>query len=236
MNNNPDLSIILPVFNEKESISIMINILEFNIDFNHEIIMVYDNDDDNTIDEINKLQLKFSNIHLIKNEKIGAKNAFLTGLKHSKSDIILLTAVDEIFPITSYKKMFDLIKYQNYDLISGTRYSNGGKRYGGSLIGHFLSYLANKIIFYCTKFPLSDATTGIKMFKKEIMNNIILESKNIGWAFAFELSLKSYKNKNKISEIPLKSVDRLFGGSSSFKVGSWIIEYLKWFFWSFKNL
>ena len=112
MNNNPDLSIILPVFNEKESISIMINILEFNIDFNHEIIMVYDNDDDNTIDEINKLQLKFSNIHLIKNEKIGAKNAFLTGLKHSKSDIILLTAVDEIFPITSYKKMFDLIKYQ----------------------------------------------------------------------------------------------------------------------------
>ena len=35
----------------------------------------------------------------------------------------------------------------------------------------------------------------------------------------------------KISEFPIKSVDRLFGGSSTFKLGSWIKEYLKWFIW-----
>ena len=139
MNKIPDLSIILPVFNEKESVGIMINILEATLDFEHEIIVVFDQDNDNTILEVKKLQNKYSNIFLVKNKHYGAKGAFLTGLSFSKSKIILLTAVDEIFPITSYRKMYDLIINKDFDLISGTRYAHGGKRYGGSLIGHFLS-------------------------------------------------------------------------------------------------
>ena len=55
---------------------------------------------------------------------------------------------------------------ENYDFVSGTRYKNGGKRLGGSLIGHLLSFIANKSFSFITKFPLSDLTTGIKMFKK----------------------------------------------------------------------
>ena len=41
--------------------------------------------------------------------------------------------------------------------------------------------------------------------------------------------------KIKITEVPLKSVDRLFGGSSTFKPLPWIKEYLKWFFWGIKE-
>ena len=43
--------------------------------------------------------------------------------------------------------------------------------------------------------------------------------------------LKDYK----IKEVPFKSVDRLFGGKSTFKPMSWIREYLKWFIWGIKN-
>ena len=72
--------------------------------------------------------------------------------------------------------------------------------------------------------------------KKEIWNSIEFKSNPIGWAFAFELSIKTYINGYKISEYPIKSVDRLFGGSSTFKLGSWLKEYLRWFFWGIKEI
>ena len=56
----------------------------------------------------------------------------------------MITAVDEIFPIISIDKMLNMIVKEDYDFVSGTRYKNGGKRLGGSFIGHLLSRLANK--------------------------------------------------------------------------------------------
>ena len=66
--------------------------------------------------------------------------------------------------------MLNMIVIENYDFVSGTRYANGGKRLGGSLIGHILSLLANKSFCLITRFPLTDLTTGIKMFKKNFYN------------------------------------------------------------------
>ena len=74
------------------------------------------------------------------------------------------------------------------------------------------------------------------MMKKTVWETIKLESKPIGWAYAFELSIKAYLKDFKIDEYPLKSVDRLFGGSSTFKFGPWLKEYLKWFVWGVKKI
>ena len=74
------------------------------------------------------------------------------------------------------------------------------------------------------------------MMRKEVWKSIKLESEPIGWAFAFELSIKVYLKKYKVSEFPFKSVDRLFGGSSTFKSAPWIKEYIKWFIWGLKKI
>ena len=229
-NNHPELSIIIPVYNENESAELMLNIFFLYLKLNIEIIIVYDYDDDTTIPIVNDLKKKFPNIEILKNSSNGAKNAFITGLENSKSDIILLTVIDEICPITSYEKMFDLIKNHSYDLVSATRYSNGGKRYGGSFMGHFFSKIANLILHTILRFPLSDATTGIKMFKKNIFKNITLES-NTGWSFALELSLKAYLQNYRIAQVPIKSIDRIFGGESTFKLFSWIQKYYSLAIW-----
>ena len=154
----------------------------------------------------------------------------LTGLKVSSSDIILLTVIDELCPITSYEKMHKLIKEDSYDLVSATRYKKGGKRYGGSILGHFFSKTANLILHFMFKFPLSDATTGIKMFKKSIIDKIQLKS-NVGWSFALELSLKSYLIDLKITEYPIKSIDRIFGGNSTFHFFLWVKKYYLIIIW-----
>ena len=229
---NKKLSIILPVFNEKESLSIMVRLLKSTLKFEHEILIIYDSVNDNSVSEAKKLENEFSNVRAIYNNiNPGVKFAVDKGVKEAKNEIIFVTAVDEVFPIIAINKMIDLISDQNYDFVSGTRYSKGGKRLGGSLLGSILSRMANKIFKLLTNFPLSDCTTGIKMMKKEIWEKIDLVSNPVGWAFSFELTIKVFLNGYKITETPLKSVDRLFGGSSTFKPWPWIKEYLKWFFW-----
>ncbi len=234
--NNKKLSIILPVFNEKESLLIMVRLLNSSLKTDTEIIIVHDSLNDNSVESANILINEYENVQLVHN-KIGpgVKNAIQAGIDKSKNEIILITAVDEIFPIISIEKMLEEILNKNYDFISGTRYSKGGERLGGSLIGSILSRTANKVFNLFSKVPLTDCTTGIKMMKKKVWEDIELTSNPVGWAFAFELSIKTYLKGYNISEYPIKSVDRLFGGSSTFKLGPWFKEYLKWFFWGIKK-
>ena len=235
MNNK--LSIILPVHNEKESLPIMVRLLNSSIKFETEILIIYDNKNDNSVPEAKKLEKEFSNVRVIHNDiHTGVRFAIEKGVKEAKYEIILITAVDEIFPVISVDNMIKLIVNENYDFISGTRYTKGGLRLGGSLLASILSRLANKLFVLFTNFPMSDCTTGIKMMKKEVWNNISFESKPIGWVFAFELTIKVYLNNFKIEEVPMKCVDRLFGGSSTFKPLPWIKEYLRWFFWGIKRV
>ena len=235
MNNK--LSIILPVHNEKESLPIMVRLLNSSIKFETEILIIYDNINDNSVPEAKKLEKEFSNVRVIHNDiHTGVRFAIEKGVKEAKYEIILITAVDEIFPVISVDNMIKLIVNENYDFISGTRYTKGGLRLGGSLLASILSRLANKLFVLFTNFPISDCTTGIKMMKKEVWNNISFESKPIGWVFAFELTIKVYLNNFKIGEVPMKCVDRLFGGSSTFKPLPWIKEYLRWFFWGIKRV
>ena len=234
---NKKLSIILPVFNEKESLSIMVRLLKASIKFENEILINDDNENDNCAPVAKSLEKELQNVKAIHNNiNKGVRFALEKGVQEAKHDIIFITAVDEIFPIIAIEDMIELIVKKNYDFISGTRYSKGGIRLGGSKLASILSRLANKIFVISTNFPIADCTTGIKMMKKEVWKSITLESKPIGWAFAFELTIKVYLKNFKIEEVPLKSVDRLFGGTSTFRPLPWIKEYLRWFFWGIRKL
>jgi hypothetical protein len=40
----------------------------------------------------------------------------------------------------------------------------------------------------------------------------------------------------KLGEVPVISIDRLYGGKSTFRLGPWTAEYLRWFIWGIRNL
>jgi len=231
------LSIILPVYNEKESLAIMVRLLKSTLRFENEILIVYDDLNDNCVSEAKKLEKELLNVRAIHNDvRRGVRFAVEKGVSEAKYEIVFVTAVDEIFPIIAVEDMINLILNEGYDFISGTRYSKGGLRLGGSFISSLLSKVANKLFCIATNFPLSDCTTGIKMMKKNVWKSVSFQSEPIGWAFAFELTIKVYLKNYKLNEVPLKSVDRLFGGSSTFKTIPWVKEYLKWFFWGIKSI
>jgi len=78
---------------------------------------------------------------------------------------------------------------------------------------------ANWLFFHVARSPFTDATTGCKMFRRDLFQKFGLASRPIGWAFAFEMAIKAQHLGLRLGEVPLVSIDRLFGGKSSFRWG-----------------
>jgi len=229
------LTVLIPVRNEGINIKIMLKVLSGVIEVPHEVLFVHDHPDDDSIEVVNSLKKRFPNTRLIHNQSgVGVVNALKAGVSASYGEYILIFAADEVGPVIAIDDMLYLMD-NGCDLVSCTRYAHGGRRLGGSIIGHALSWLANKLFLYLFKSAISDCTTGIKMFRKSLFNEIKLESSPVGWAVAFELSIKAQLQGYKLGEVPIISIDRLFGGESTFKLGPWFAEYLKWFIWGIKT-
>lgn len=230
------LSILIPVRNEGVNIKIMLKILNAAIDAKHEVLVIYDSSDDDTIPAVKSIESAYPNVRLVYNDLgRGVINAIRTGVKASRGEYVLIFAADEVGPVVAIDDMMMLLD-EGCDLVSCTRYAYGGRRLGGSLLGGMLSRLANNLLCVFSGSVFTDATTGIKIFKKQVFEDIRLESNPIGWAFIFELALKAQYKRLKLGEVPIVSIDRLYGGKSTFLLGPWIKEYLRWFIWGIRYL
>ncbi len=233
--NSLKLSILLPVRNEAINIPIMVKLLEAVVDTPHEILIIYDRPDDNSVAATEAIQAQYQNLRLIFNDRgTGIPNALRKGVDVAKGDYVLISCVDEVGPLLAIDDMVALL-CEGCDFVSGTRYAYGGRRLGGSILGKGLSTLAN--LFFCAcGSVLSDATTGIKIFKRSCFEQFQLQSKPIGWVVAFEIGIKAQLLGLKLGEVPIISLDRLYGGESTFQAGPWILEYWQWFVWGAKKL
>jgi len=234
--NDLELSILLPVRNEGINLKIMLKILKAVIEVKHEVLVVYDFPEDSSVSVVEALQHDYPNLHLIHNTLgKGVINAIKAGVGNSRANYVLIFAADEVGPVLAIEEMLELMN-QGCDFVSCTRYAHGGRRLGGSVIGGFLSRLANFSFNRFSGSALTDATTGIKMFRRSIFDPLHLEAQPVGWAVAFEMSIKAQLNGLKLGEVPIISIDRLYGGESTFRLGPWFVEYLKWFLYGFKRL
>ena len=82
---------------------------------------------------------------------------------------------------------------------------------------------------------LTDSTTGIKMIRRSVFNELDLKAAPVGWAVAFEMAIKAQLAGLQLGEVPIVSIDRLYGGESTFRLGPWVLEYLKWFWFGVRN-
>jgi dolichol-phosphate mannosyltransferase len=224
------LSILLPVRNEEENLAIMLRILRSAIEVPHEVVVVTDTPDDRSIPVVAKVAAKYPEVrHVANTLGRGVANAIRTGINASQGKYILIFAADEVGPVLNVEKMLNLMD-AGYDVVGLTRYSKGGRRLGGSLVQHILSRTANFAFQVLTGgFPLTDATSGVKMIRRDVFDRMTFEAQPVGWTVAFEMSIKFFLLDLKMTELPAVSIDRLYGGESSFRAGSWTSEYFRWF-------
>jgi dolichol-phosphate mannosyltransferase len=228
---DPVLSILLPVRNEGINLTIMLKILRVVVEVPHEILVVHDSPDDTSIPIVNAIIPGQPRLRLIHNTLgRGVINAIRAGVKEARGEFVLIFAADEVGPVLALQDMLHLMN-DGCEFVSCTRYAHGGRRLGGSLIGGLLSRLANRMFHLLAGSVLSDATTGIKMFRRSIFERFHLEARPVGWAVTFEMGIKAQVLELKLGEVPIISIDRLYGGKSTFHLTSWFREYLRWFIW-----
>jgi dolichol-phosphate mannosyltransferase len=230
------LSVIMPVRNDAPSVNVMARILTAIIEVPCELIVVYDDPDDTTVPILDSLMPSYGNLRGLLNRRgRGVFNAVVAGVEAAHGRYVLIYAADEIGPVLAIAAMIRLME-QGCDFISATRYKGGGRRYGGSTIGHILSYTANRLFGLCSCTALSDCTTGMKMFRREVFGQLNLSGEGDGWSCAFEMAIRAQLLPLRLGEVSVVSIDRLFGGASTFSAGHWMISYLRWFAYGLRRL
>ena len=215
----------IPARHEAESLSVLIPIIEVLSQRIIEIIVVVDNEKDSTLELQDNLDFLGTNLKFVISGKSGIASALNAGVENSKSNYILICMADEILPILEIDNFIEKL-IAGAKLVSATRYRGGGKRYGGSSLGQFFSKLANWILFRVFSWGFSDATSGMKAFRKSDWDILSANISYGGWAPALAIARNAKKAGFKVDEVPVISVDRVVGGKSSFRFWHWIQQYI----------
>lgn len=227
------ISIVLPVFNEGKNIAKQIEVLEKSIADDHEVLIIYDFDEDDTVPVAGKLVKKYKNVRLVKNIfGRGIINAVKTGFKKSRGDCVAVMPADLADDPVTINKMYKKIQL-GFDVVCATRYGRGGAKVGGPRIKTFLSRLAGLATPLLLGIPTTDIANGFKMYRRKVISAIKIESTG-GWEFATELIIKAHHAGFEITEVPTVWRDRVVG-KSKFKIMKWLPKYLYWYLWGIKK-
>lgn len=219
----------MPVYNEGEVITETIQRVEKSTKVDHELLIIYDMDQDTTVPVVKKLQKKFPNVKLVKNiYGKGALNALKTGIKKANGDAVCIMMAD----LTDDPKIVDKMveKFdQGYEVVVASRYMKGGKQIGGPIIKQLLTRTAGLSLHYIFGLPVHDATNSFRLYSKKFLDKTKIESDG-GFELATELTVKAHFGGYKVGEIP--TIWTYLAKESRFDIKRWLPKYLKWYMWA----
>ncbi len=203
---NFKLSIVIPCYNEKDTIEIILKKIIQNLNdykfLNYEILIVDDCSKDGTIQILKKLVNDRKIVVHFHDKNLGKGAAIQTALRNLTGDIIIIQDADLEYDPSDYHKLLTPFFEANADVVYGSRFLGGGKY---SRVHFFWHYLANKILtFICNLFTnlnLTDMETGYKVFKSSALKSISLKEKT--FSFEPEVTIKLSKKKYKFFEVPI---------------------------------
>ena len=202
------LSVLIPCFNEKNTIEKIVDKINKLEKLNLEIIVIDDNSFDGT-KEILKNEIKNKVSQIIFNEKnYGKGYCIKKGIEVATGEIILIQDADLEYDPKEYFKLIKPIKDGNADVVYGSRFIGGEER----RILFFWHTVANKLLTLLsnmfTNLNLTDMETCYKVFKKDLMQRIDLKEK--GFGFDPEITAKLAKQKPKIYEVGISYFGRTY--------------------------
>lgn len=223
------LSIVMPVYNEGEVIAETIRRVETKVKTPHELLIIYDMDEDTTVPAVKKLSKKYPDVKLVKNiYGRGALNALKTGFLKARGDAVCVMMADLTDDPAVLNKMMEKFD-EGFGVVAASRYMKGGVQIGGPVIKQILSRVAGISLYYLVGLPTHDATNSFRLYSKKFLNNTKIESDG-GFELAIELTVKAYFSGYKVAEIP--TTWTYLAKESRFYMRKWLPKYLKWYFWA----
>jgi glycosyltransferase involved in cell wall biosynthesis len=167
-----DLSIIIPLFNEEESLPELTDWIRKvcgAAGYEYEIIMVDDGSNDGSWDVIQKLASGFPEIKGIRFQRNYGKSAALNeGFKAAKGKVVITMDADLQDSPEEIPELFRMISEEGYDLVSGWK----KKRYDKALTKNLPSKLYNAVNRKLSGLKLHDMNCGLKAYKKNVVKSI----------------------------------------------------------------
>lgn len=168
-----DISVIVPLFNEEESLPKLFEWIERVMDehhFSHEVLFINDGSTDNSWKVIEQLNLQKPEI--VKGIKFrhnyGKSAALYCGFKAAQGDVVITMDADLQDSPDEIPELYKMIMEEDYDLVSGWKQ----KRYDNKLTKNLPSKLFNATARRVTGLKLHDMNCGLKAYKNVVVKNI----------------------------------------------------------------
>jgi len=200
-----NLSVVIPVFNEKDTIETILERVE-KTPFEKEIIIVDDYSRDGTRDILKqKYEGRYKVLYHDRNMGKGA--ALQTGFDHVAGDIVIIQDADLEYDPADYGKLIAPILQKKADVVFGSRFLGGPHR-----VLFFWHYMGNKMLTLFSNMlnnvNLSDMETCYKAFRSDILKTLRFRSQRFG--FEPEFTAKVARNRLKIYEVPISYYGRTY--------------------------
>ena len=232
MKEKSDIDILIPVYQEDETIVKTIKNIQSVLKYNYQILICYDYDEDPTLKIIKKNFPNNLNIIFIKNYSTGFNNALISGFKSSKAEAAIIFMADDHINHNLINLCYEKFK-EGFQVVCPSRFVKGGQMKGNPFLKGTLTKVTSFFLFNFTTFPIKDSTNSFRLFAKKLIDEITIES-NKGFTLSLELTAKAHRLGYKIIEVPTIWIERE-KGKSRFKLISFIIPYTKWLFYIIKT-
>lgn len=213
--------VIIPTYNEKENIEMIINAV-FLQPKDFDLLILDDNSPDGTAQIVKVLQNKFNSsgtrLHLIQREgKLGLGTAYIAGFKYGLEkgyDYLLEMDADFSHDPKDLNYLYLSCSEGGSDLSIGSRYATGVNVVNWPMSRVLLSYFASMYVRLITGMPIQDTTAGFVCYRRTVLETLLKdEIKFAGYGFQIEMKFNTWKYGFKIKEVPIIFTDRVRGQS-----------------------
>lgn len=201
------ISIIIPCYNEINTIEKIIDKILLQEKFDKEIIVIDDYSTDGTTNLLENIKNKYDRL-IINSKNYGKGYSIKKGISIATGDVILIQDADLEYDPSDYEKLIRPIIQDNADVVFGSRFVGAGEKrvlfFWHSLGNKLLTLLSNMF----TNLNLTDMESGYKVFRSDVIKNINLNENRFG--FEPEITAKISRENLRIYEVGIKYYGRRY--------------------------